>query len=117
MSKTVTGGSPPKRLSPAAQPGHHAGRRPANAGRRFPVEILKPGEISAILEACSPTSSTGIRNRALITVLYRTGVRLAEALALFEKDIDLGSGTLAVLQGKGGRRRTVGLDAGAIPAL
>ncbi len=56
----------------------------------------------------------GIRNRALITVLYRGGLRLSEALALKPKDVDADAGTVTVLHGKGDRRRTVGLDPGAV---
>ena len=58
-----------------------------NQGRRFPVEI--PGEVRGLIERCSNRYPTGIRNRALLTVLYRGGLRLSEALALFPKDLDL----------------------------
>jgi site-specific recombinase XerD len=58
-----------------------------------------------------------VRNRALITVLYRGGLRLGEALALMPKDVDPDAGTVVVLHGKGDRRRTVGLDPGAMAIL
>ena len=51
---------------------------------------------------------------ALITLLYRTGLRLGEALALRLKDLDPAVGSVTVLHGKGDRRRTVGIDRGAI---
>ncbi|RDJ93577.1 hypothetical protein B4Q13_20995 [Lacticaseibacillus rhamnosus] len=70
-------------LSPAARPGYHAGRTPANAGKTYPAEILSPGEVSALLRACSMKSATGQRNQALVTILYRGGLRVSEALALF----------------------------------
>ena len=54
----------------------------------------------------------GVRNRALIAVLYRTGIRISEALALLPKDLDLDGGAIRVLRGKGGRSRVVGIDAG-----
>jgi len=95
------------------QPGYHKGRVPANKGRRYPAEVLTPDEVRALLAQCSETSSLGLRHRALITVLYRTGVRCSEALALSVKDIDLQVGSVAVLHGKGDRRRTVGIDPGA----
>ncbi len=95
------------------QPGVLRGRVPANKGMRYPAEVLTPDEVRALLARCSATSSTGKRYRALITVLYRTGVRASEALALRPKDVDLREGTIAVLSGKGGRRRTVGIDPGA----
>ncbi len=99
------------------RPGHHRGRAPANKGKTYPAEILTPDEVKALLGQCSPTSSLGIRDRALITVLYRTGLRCAEALALRVKDVDLRVGSVAVLRGKGNRRRTVGIDPGAVRVI
>jgi site-specific recombinase XerD len=107
----------PRTLSPATKPGYHAGRRPANAGKTFPAEILSPAEVGALLRACSSTSSVGARNRALITILYRGGLRISEALALEPKDMDPVQGTIAVLHGKGDRRRTVGLDPEAVAII
>ncbi len=92
-------------------------RTPANKGRRYPAEILTPDEVRALMRACSAKASTGIRNRALIVTLYRGGLRLAEALALYPKDIDPARGTVRVLHGKGDRARTVGLDPGALAVL
>ena len=97
----------------ATQPGYHRGRVPANKGRTYPAEVLTPNEVLALLDQCPHTSSLGLRHRALITVLYRTGVRCSEMLALRLKDIDLQGGSVAVLHGKGDRRRTVGIDPGA----
>lgn len=85
--------------------------------RRFPVEVLTPEEAVSLIKTCSSKASTGIRNRALLTVLYRAGLRIAEALALRLKDVNLEAGTLTVLHGKGDRRRVVGLDAGAAAVL
>ncbi len=49
--------------------------RPAsNKGRRFPAELLSPEEVRELLRACSSRAPTGIRNRALIAVLYRGGL-------------------------------------------
>jgi integrase/recombinase XerD len=85
--------------------------------RRFPVEVLTLSEVASLIKAASPTSSIGVRNRALLTTLYRTGLRISELLALKLKDLDLEAGTLTVLHGKGDRRRVVGLDAGAAAIL
>ena len=92
-------------------------RTPANAGKKYPAEILTEPEVAALLKACSPKAPTGIRNRALITVMYRAGLRVAEALALFPKDVDPDAGTLTVLHGKNDKRRVVGLDPGAFAVL
>jgi len=73
--------------------------------------VLTADEVRALLEACSPRWS-GIRNRAMIAVLYRVGLRITEALALHAKDLDPVAGTVRVLHGKGNRSRTVGMDRG-----
>ncbi len=81
--------------------------------RRLPPEVLTNAEVCALMRACSRHASTGLRNRALIALLYRTGLRITEALSLYPKDLDLADGSVRVLNGKGGRSRTVGLDPGA----
>lgn len=93
------------------------GEPPPNKGRKFPAEILTPAEVSAILAECSRTAPTGIRDRALITVLYRAGLRIGEALALKPADIDPREGTVRVLHGKGDKSRTVGIGDGALAVL
>jgi site-specific recombinase XerD len=52
----------------------------------------------------------GRRLRGLIVVLWRAGLRINEALALGEADLDHRRGALVVRRGKGGRRRQVGMD-------
>lgn len=51
-----------------------------------------------------------IRLRGVIVVLWRAGLRISEALALTESDLDLSRGAILVLRGKGGKRRGVGMD-------
>jgi site-specific recombinase XerD len=46
----------------------------------------------------------------LIVVLWRAGLRIHEALAVGEADLDHRRGSLLVQHGKGGRRREVGMD-------
>lgn len=75
-----------------------------------PIEILTPEEVRELIRACSGRAPTGIRNRALIAVLYRAGLRIAEALDLHPKDLDRKAGTIRVLHGKGDKARTVGMD-------
>lgn len=76
-----------------------------------PSEPLTPDEARKLIAASSRKCPTGLRNRALLTVLYRGGLRTCEALALFPKD--LGDHELRILHGKGDKARTVGLDPGA----
>ena len=52
----------------------------------------------------------GCRLRGLIVVLWRAGLRIHEALALNDSDLDHRRGALLVRRGKGGRRREVGMD-------
>jgi integrase/recombinase XerD len=60
------------------EPGTHA----PNYGRTYPAEPLTPGEVQALLAQCSRRAPTGIRNRAMLTLLYRSGLRVSELLAL-----------------------------------
>jgi len=99
------------RRSHVTLPEYRAGRAPENKGRRYPAEVLTSGEVLAILDQL-PGGKTGQRNRALIVVMWRAGLRIAEALALEPRDVDLERGTLTVRRGKGSKRRVVAIDAG-----
>jgi len=97
-------------------PGHNAGQHPPNYGRTFPAEILSAGEIRRLIAACG-RGAGGLRNRALIVVLWRGGLRCQEALDLELRDVDRDAGTLTIRHGKGNRRRVIGLDAPAFAVL
>jgi site-specific recombinase XerD len=103
--------------APVTLPGYKAGQRPPNYGRRFPAEILTREEISRLIEACPRRGAAGVRNRALIVVLWRAGLRCQEALDLELRDIDAREGTITVRHGKGDRRRVVGVDPPAFAIL
>jgi site-specific recombinase XerD len=85
--------------------------------RRYPAEVLTDAEVRALLDACPGTSATGIRNRALIAILYRAGLRISEALDLYPKDVDPDRGAIRVLHGKGDKARVVGIDRGPLVIL
>jgi site-specific recombinase XerD len=51
-----------------------------------------------------------VRLRSIIVVLWRAGLRISEALALNETDLDPDRGSLLVRHGKGDKRREVGMD-------
>lgn len=91
--------------------------RPSRPPRHLPPEILTPAEVAALLGACAGDSYRAVRCRALIALLYRSGLRIAEALALYPKDVDEARSSVRVLRGKGGRSRTVGIDAGGLALL
>jgi integrase len=85
---------------------------PPNKGRKLPPELLTPDEVRALLAACSASAPTGVRNRALLVVLYRAGLRLDEALALtpVDIDVDVAGGVVRVGQrGVGHPRETGGV--------
>jgi site-specific recombinase XerD len=52
----------------------------------------------------------GLRLRALIAVLWRGGLRISQALALDETDIDERRGSLRIRHGKGDKRCDTGMD-------
>jgi hypothetical protein len=99
-----------RRRSPATMPGFHAGRPPLNKGLRYPANPPKVEEIIAVMRAAGD-GAHGRRLRGLVVILWRAGLRIQEALALAEADLDRARGALLVRHGKGGRRREVGMDA------
>ena len=99
-----------RRRSPATLPGFHAGRPPRNKGMRYPADPPTVEEIIAVMRNAGDNRH-GWRLRALVVVLWRGGLRIQEALALAEPDLDPRRGSLLVRNGKGGRRREIGMDA------
>ena len=85
--------------------------------KTFPIEILTGQEVEKLMRACSRRYPTGIRNRALITLGYRCGLRISEVLSLYPRDVDLEHGVINVRYGKGARQRQVGIDDGAAAIL
>ena len=76
-----------------------------------PIEILSRAEVSALMKTCTRCPS-GMRDKALIALLFGAGLRLGEALALLPRDMDMDAGTINVRHGKGDRQRVVGIDDG-----
>jgi integrase/recombinase XerD len=83
--------------------------------RKLP-RVISSAEVSAILEAPNPDTSIGIRDKAMLEVLYATGVRVSELLALKTSDLDLEVGYLRSL-GKGGKERLVPIGEMALNAV
>ena len=98
-----------RRRSPAATAGFLCGHVPHNKGLRYPPDPPRPEEIILVMRQAGQTRH-GLRIRALIAVLWRGGLRISEALALTEADIDKRRGALLIRHGKGDRRREVGMD-------
>ena len=59
---------------------------------------------------CAGRTTDGLRLRGLFVVPWRAGLRISEALALAESDLDPARGAILVRRGKGGKPREVGMD-------
>ncbi len=75
----------------------------------LPRSILSKQEMARLLAAPDATTPLGLRDRAMIEVLYSTGIRNAELRALQVYDLDLERGLLRVNQGKNAKDRVVPL--------
>src|SRR5881398_275714 len=98
-----------RRRSPATLPGFHARRAPRNKGMLYPAAPPTVEEIVCVMRHASEDPH-GFRLRAMIVMLWRGGLRIQEALALSEHDLDPRRGSVLVRRGKGGHRREVGMD-------
>ena len=105
-----------RRRSPATLPGFRAGKPPRNKGRIYPADPPTVDEIVAVMRHARHARH-GDRLNGLIVVLWRAGLRIHEALALIETDLDQRRGSILIRHGKGDRRREVGMDAWAWSAL
>jgi integrase/recombinase XerD len=79
-------------------------------------KALSVDRVLALLDAPDATTPLGVRDRALLEVMYATGCRVAEAVALDTVDLDLETAS-AVVTGKGNKQRLVLLGGHAIDAL
>lgn len=90
---------------------------PANAGMKYPAEPLTPEEAQALVDAIGGAGPLAVRNRALVALLWRTGLRVSEALALRPADVDERAGTVRVREGKGRKDRVAVIDGRALGYL
>jgi integrase len=98
-----------RRRSPATLSGFHQGRSPRNKGLRYPPDPPTVEEIITVMRTAGDDPD-GLRLRGVIVLLWRAGLRISEALALAESDLDPARGAVLVRRGKGGKRREVGMD-------
>jgi integrase/recombinase XerD len=85
------------------------------APRALP-KVLSCAEVDQLLSAVNSETPIGIRDRALIELLYATGLRVSELVALKISDIDSARGLLTC-QGKGSKQRRVPIGRSALSWL
>jgi integrase/recombinase XerD len=77
--------------------------------RSLPRSLLTPKEALKLVESIETKTPMGHRDRAVVEVLYATGIRNAELRGLSLADFDAEAGTLFVRAGKGGKDRVLPL--------
>ncbi|MGY1831996.1 site-specific tyrosine recombinase XerD [Geodermatophilus sp. SYSU D01180] len=90
--------------------------RPPAPARRLPKAIPVEAVVALIEAAGSVEGPRGLRDRALLEVLYGTGARISEAVGLAVDDLDRGQAVVR-LAGKGGKERIVPVGSYALRAI
>lgn len=91
---------------------------PPQQGEQLP-DTLSVAEVESLLDSCAGDTPVGVRDRALLELLYATGARVSEVLALNVDDaseLEPGAGVLTVT-GKGNKQRLVPVGSHAQDAL
>jgi integrase/recombinase XerD len=101
-------------LEPRQNPMAHFPKIKA-APRKLPTTLSRE-EISVLLDQPEADTVLGLRDRALLTLLYGTGIRASECAGLAEKDINWEERTVRVT-GKGGHERTLPLNEEVVHVL
>lgn len=86
-------------------------------GKRLPRVILSVPEVEAILAQADVDNPAGVRDRALLELLYSTGLRRMEAARLAVYDLDFSRRLVMVREGKGRRDRIIPIGARALAWL
>lgn len=77
----------------------------ARLGRRLP-RPLSQEQVLRLIECPNPGHARGLRDRAMLSLMYASGLRVSELLSLKLREVDLARGVLAAY-GKGSKRRLV----------
>lgn len=83
--------------------------------KRLP-KVLDPAVLDALLSAPDPGTPAGLRDRAMLELLYGGGLRISELVSLDVKQVDLGEGS-AIIHGKGSKERVALFGEPAMQAL
>jgi len=84
------------------------------AERRLPKGVFAPAEVERVLAVPDVSSPFGLRDRAILEVLYSTGIRRNELCNLDLSDVQFERGLLHIRQGKGHKDRFVPIGARAL---
>lgn len=110
-----------RRRSAATDPSFRRGVKPGNYGKTYYATPYTDAEVLSFMAACDELAAnardipmhnprTWRRMRALIALLWRSGLRISEALDLVADDLNPDEGTVTVRCGKGGKRRISAMD-------
>jgi integrase/recombinase XerC len=80
-------------------------------------QFLRLREVETLLDAPDTSTADGLRDRALMELLYASGIRAGEAHALDLEDLDLDEEEVRVRHGKGDKERIALLGQAAVQAL
>ncbi|MDN0122578.1 site-specific tyrosine recombinase XerC [Yersinia aleksiciae] len=82
--------------------------------KRLPRTILSIDEIEQVLSLPDVSTLQGIRDRALLELLWSTGIRRSEAAALEQYSVDTSRRIITIVQGKGKTDRVIPIGARAL---
>jgi len=82
----------------------------------LPVSVLAHAQVKKLVNRIDTTSAEGLRDRAMLELLYSTGIRASELTGLDTGDVDLGNAT-ALVTGKGNKQRVVPIGRTALRHL
>ena len=82
------------------------GLRAAKQAMRFP-KTLSEDQITALLHAPDVDTPLGLRDRTMLELMYASGLRVSEIVALKTVALGLNEGVVRVMNGKGGKERLV----------
>ncbi|MBE8596490.1 site-specific tyrosine recombinase XerC [Xenorhabdus sp. BG5] len=75
--------------------------------KRLPAQVLSESETEQVLTSLDTQTPMGLRNRAILEILWSSGIRRGELRNLRLNDLDFGRGAVMVRQGKGHKDRVI----------
>ena len=104
-------------VRPRGSASKSAATTPSSSSTR-PPEVYTRDEVQRLLDGpLGRNENTRTRNRALLVVMWRAGLRVSEALDLRMDDLRPDEGGVWVRRGKGGKARLAGMDPESFEAL